>query len=376
MHKTRYFTYSGCLVRSQTRGSSRRLSCESRGGRRPRRPRRRERELIAVLQSDAPRRTRRSPASDWPSTVRRTAVPALAPLLDESGADLLGTHRPGSDSRSGRGRGTARSDGKGGRPPADRRDQFDRRSSRRGGGGGAGRAAEGPTRTWLRPPPRPWGTLATPRPPRHWNRPLRPRPPRCAAGGRRVHPLCRETAGRRQDGRGRSVCTTRFARPMCPSSGSWRPPAARSWPGGRTECRCWWSSCSPRTRRCSGIALSTARELAGADVTESLVASLQKLPADRQALVILALADRGDAAVLPTMLEAAKSGRRSANRGHRALERLGDASCVPDSAERRSEADEELSQAARRHSKRCPATKSTRRLPVDWPRRRARSDWC
>ena len=84
------------------------------------------------------------------------------------------------------------------------------------------------------------------------------------------------------------------------------------------------------------MALATARELVGPDVAESLVASLQKLSADRQGLLILAMADRGDAALLPTMLEAAKSGPKPVRvAAINALQRLGDASCVPMLLERR-----------------------------------------
>ncbi len=97
-----------------------------------------------------------------------------------------------------------------------------------------------------------------------------------------------------------------------------------------------------------GLGLSTARELAGADVTESLVGALEKVWPERRALVILALADRGDAAVLPTMMEAAQSGSmqvRIAAVG--ALGRMGDASSLPILLSAATETDEELSQAGK-----------------------------
>ena len=50
------------------------------------------------------------------------------------------------------------------------------------------------------------------------------------------------------------------------------------------------------------IGLRTARELPGREVTDALVAELGRAAPDRQALLILALADRGDAAALPALL--------------------------------------------------------------------------
>jgi len=97
-----------------------------------------------------------------------------------------------------------------------------------------------------------------------------------------------------------------------------------------------------------GIGLRTARELPGREVTEALVAELSRAAPDRQGLLILALADRGDAAPLPAVLEAAKSGPnqvRIAAMG--VLERLGNASCVPALLDAALEADAEVAQAAK-----------------------------
>jgi HEAT repeat protein len=55
-------------------------------------------------------------------------------------------------------------------------------------------------------------------------------------------------------------------------------------------------------------AVRTAQELQGAKVTEALVAELAQLPADRQIVVIQTLARRADAAALPAIDVAAKSG--------------------------------------------------------------------
>ncbi len=79
-----------------------------------------------------------------------------------------------------------------------------------------------------------------------------------------------------------------------------------------------------------GIGLWTARELPGQDVTEALAAAMSRLSPDRQPLLLLAIADRKDAAVLPAVLKAAQSGSievRTTAAG--ALLNVGDVSCVP-----------------------------------------------
>jgi len=95
------------------------------------------------------------------------------------------------------------------------------------------------------------------------------------------------------------------------------------------------------------IALTTARALAGPEVAKALVDELGQATPDRQALLILALADRGDTAALPAMLQAAQSGPsqvRIAAIGM--LKRLGDASCVPILLEIAVAAEEDVAQAA------------------------------
>ena len=78
------------------------------------------------------------------------------------------------------------------------------------------------------------------------------------------------------------------------------------------------------------IGLTTARELPGREVTQALVDELGKLPPDRQALLTLALADRGDTAALPVVLQAAQSGPKPVRiAAIDVLRRLGDASCLP-----------------------------------------------
>ncbi|MCY2991344.1 MAG: HEAT repeat domain-containing protein [Planctomycetota bacterium] len=79
-----------------------------------------------------------------------------------------------------------------------------------------------------------------------------------------------------------------------------------------------------------GIGLRVARELPGREVTEALVAELGQAAPDRQALLILALADRGDATALPAILATAKRGSSQVEvAALSVLERMGNLSSVP-----------------------------------------------
>ncbi len=90
-----------------------------------------------------------------------------------------------------------------------------------------------------------------------------------------------------------------------------------------------------------------ARELPGRETTDALLAELSKASPERQGLLILALADRGDAAALPAVLQAAKGGPEQV-RGVaiRVLRRLGNAACVPALLDAATDANEEISQTA------------------------------
>jgi len=97
-----------------------------------------------------------------------------------------------------------------------------------------------------------------------------------------------------------------------------------------------------------GIGLRTARELPGREVTAALVSELGKAAPERQTLLILALADRGDAAAAPAVLAAAKSGPinvRIAAFG--VLGRVGGPPCVPILLDAALEADADLALAAK-----------------------------
>ena len=95
------------------------------------------------------------------------------------------------------------------------------------------------------------------------------------------------------------------------------------------------------------LGLRVARELPGSQVTQMLLAELDKAPAPRQALLILALADRGDKTALPAVLQATKAGAEGARvAALRALQRLGDKSCVPVLLDAAADANDAVARAA------------------------------
>jgi HEAT repeat protein len=96
-----------------------------------------------------------------------------------------------------------------------------------------------------------------------------------------------------------------------------------------------------------GIGLRTARELPGRDVTEALAAEMNRLSLDRRPLLLLALADRTDAAVLPVVVMAARNGPKGVRLAALdVLMRLGNVSCVPALLEAATESDAQVAQAA------------------------------
>jgi len=96
-----------------------------------------------------------------------------------------------------------------------------------------------------------------------------------------------------------------------------------------------------------GIGLRTARELSGIDVTEALSGELARLSPDRRPLLLLAMADRNDLAVLPTVLKAAQSSQNEMRiTAIKILIRLGNVSCIPVLLEAATEDDDELEQTA------------------------------
>lgn len=97
-----------------------------------------------------------------------------------------------------------------------------------------------------------------------------------------------------------------------------------------------------------GMALRTARELPGPEATDAVAAEMSQAASDRQALMLLALADRGDPKALPAVIKVAGSGPthvRLAAMG--AMERFGNASCVAALLEAAIEGDAEVAQKAK-----------------------------
>lgn len=78
------------------------------------------------------------------------------------------------------------------------------------------------------------------------------------------------------------------------------------------------------------MALRTARELKGGEVTEALAAELARAGSDREVPLLLALADRSDAAVYPRLLQAAEKGSKPTRVAALGLlDRFGEAASVP-----------------------------------------------
>lgn len=103
------------------------------------------------------------------------------------------------------------------------------------------------------------------------------------------------------------------------------------------------------------VGLRTGRELPGAKVTEALAAELQGASPDRQALLVLMLADRGDTAALPALGKVAKTGPKGARiAALGALERFNDASCLPILLQAAAEDDAELAKTAKTALARLP----------------------
>jgi HEAT repeat protein len=97
------------------------------------------------------------------------------------------------------------------------------------------------------------------------------------------------------------------------------------------------------------IGLRTSRELSGREVADALAAEVSRAKPDRAALLLVAFADRDDAAVTPAVLEVAKSGSaevRVAAVG--VIGRLGDASSLPVLLEIATEANADVVQAAKK----------------------------
>ncbi len=103
------------------------------------------------------------------------------------------------------------------------------------------------------------------------------------------------------------------------------------------------------------IGLRTARELAVPGVTDALIAELPKNTPERQCLLILALADRGDVKALPVVLDCIKTGEPKVRAvAASVLEQIGNVSCVPMLLEAAAGDDAQLSAAAKTALARLP----------------------
>ena len=104
-----------------------------------------------------------------------------------------------------------------------------------------------------------------------------------------------------------------------------------------------------------GIGLRTARELPGPEATEALAAEMGRAASDRQALMVMALADRGDAKALPAVLAVVKTGAIHVRvAAMDALARFGNVSCVPVLLEAAVDSDAEVAQKAKGTLTRLP----------------------
>ncbi len=117
-----------------------------------------------------------------------------------------------------------------------------------------------------------------------------------------------------------------------------------------------------------GIGLRTARELAGPEVTQAVAAEMDRAPVDRQTLLVMVLADRGDATVLPTIRKAAQTGPKPMRLAAiTALERMGVAAGVPVLLGITAEEDRELTQAAKAALVRLPGREVNAELMARLP---------
>ncbi len=115
------------------------------------------------------------------------------------------------------------------------------------------------------------------------------------------------------------------------------------------------------------LGLTVARQLKGSEVVDALTQQLASAPADRAALMVIALGDRDDAHLPPAVLNAAAGGDeqvRLAAIG--VVGRKGDASSIPTLLEAATDSRAELSQAAKTALAELPGSKVnaelTRRL--------------
>jgi HEAT repeat protein len=95
------------------------------------------------------------------------------------------------------------------------------------------------------------------------------------------------------------------------------------------------------------LGLRVARELPGRQATDALVAELERLAPERQALLVLALMDRQDRPPVSLLAQAAEGGPKNVRiTAIRAMRQQGDVSCVPVLLAAAAEADADVAAAA------------------------------
>jgi HEAT repeat protein len=106
------------------------------------------------------------------------------------------------------------------------------------------------------------------------------------------------------------------------------------------------------------IGLATAREFPGQKVDETLAAEITKAAPERAALIIVAMADRPETVVLPAVLKASQKGPKPVRLSAiGALRRVGDASCLSPLLDVSQESDAELAKAAKEALAELPGDK-------------------
>lgn len=116
------------------------------------------------------------------------------------------------------------------------------------------------------------------------------------------------------------------------------------------------------------IALRTARELPGRNVTEALASELDKTPPERQGPLLLALTDRRDEAVWPAVHSAALKGSKSLRLvAITALERQGDLASLPVLLEAAADSNAEVAKAAKAAVSRLPGKETDAALVARLP---------
>jgi HEAT repeat protein len=96
------------------------------------------------------------------------------------------------------------------------------------------------------------------------------------------------------------------------------------------------------------LALGTAREIPGRKIDEALAAEVTKAAPERAAQIVATMADRPETVVLPAVVKAAEKGPKPVRLAAiAALGRVGDGTCLAQLLDSAVESDEELAQAAK-----------------------------